>query len=189
MQKLRRDAVRFGISEGLAALTDAKTASLDQLLDGLEADQDVTDLRHAAYMLATVYHECAGTWRPIEEYGNGAGKPYGKPAANGRIYYGRGYVQLTWGDNYRVMGQALGIDLYDHPEKALIPATAYAIMSRGMRKGMFTGVALHRFIHDDVCDYVNARKIINGLDCAEKIAGYAKIIENVLRGSLDETVA
>ena len=33
-----------------------------------------------AYALATFFHETAETMQPIEEYGKGAGKSYGKPA-------------------------------------------------------------------------------------------------------------
>ncbi len=35
--------------------------------------------------------------QPIEEYGRGKGRKYGAPAGPyGKIYFGRGYVQLTW---------------------------------------------------------------------------------------------
>src|SRR5262245_40113966 len=55
------------------------------------------DLRWLAYMLATTYHECAGTMWPIEEYGKGKGQSYGVPdSTTGQTYYGRGFVQLTW---------------------------------------------------------------------------------------------
>jgi hypothetical protein len=55
-----------------------------------------------AYVLATVYHETASTMEPIEEYGKGAGHSYGEPdPETGQVYDGRGYVQLTWKDNYQ----------------------------------------------------------------------------------------
>ena len=41
--------------------------------DAIRADADVTDVRWAAYMLATVRHECADRWQPIEEFGKGGG--------------------------------------------------------------------------------------------------------------------
>src|SRR5919202_2030954 len=142
---------------------------LSSLITAINGDLDVTDLRWAAYMLATVKHECANTWEPIEEYGKGAGRPYGKPvevkdAAGNKYtntYYGRGYVQLTWKDNYAKLGQELGMgdELLIHPEKALQRDTAYAIMSYGMRKGSFTGKALGDYIKDVTCDYMNARRI------------------------------
>jgi len=154
------------------------------LLQSLEQDETITDIRHAAYMLATVRHECQRTWRPIEEYGKGSGRKYGLPAKNGKVYYGRGYVQLTWAENYQAMGQALGVDLYGKPELACNPDIAYKIMSRGMRKGSFTGVKLSTYINGEECDYPHARKIINGMDCAEMIAGYAVEFERMLRQSI-----
>lgn len=173
--------------------TPAATSGFRALLEFIAADSKIEDPRWAAYMLATVRWECAGKWQPIEEYGKGAGRPYGAPAtvrdADGteysNVYYGRGYVQLTWKANYSRMSQALylGSLLVLHPEHALEPQTAYNIMSLGMRLGMFTGVGLGRFIHDDSCDYLNARKIINGLDQAEKIAEFAKGFEGLLKST------
>ena len=100
-------------------------------------------------------------------------------------YYGRGYVQLTWDYNYRDIGAALGMgeDLLIHPEKALDPDIAYKIMSYGMRKGSFTGKKLSDYIHDTICDYKNARRIINGLDQWALIKGYAEKLEAMLRAS------
>ena len=40
--------------------------------------------------------------------------------------------------------------------------------------GWFSGVGLGRYINAKTADWKNARRIINGLDCADKIAGYAK---------------
>lgn len=167
---------------------------LGQLLAGLAVDPDVIDVRCAAYMLATVKHECADVWHPIEEFGKGKNRPYGVPVtvtdATGNqftnAYYGRGYVQLTWKDNYQKLGQALGLgdDLMFHPEKALSSDVAYRIMSHGMRHGIFTGKKLSDFISDKGCDYVQSRRIINALDRADTIAGYAQKLESMLRASI-----
>lgn len=169
-----------------------RRAGLDALLGAAEGDPQITDLRWLAYMLATVKHECADRWLPIEEFGKGQGRKYGvavtvtdpegKKFTN--VYYGRGYVQLTWDFNYRSMGQALANRLLYEPQLALDPVIAYRIMSLGMRKGSFTGVGLAKYINDQKCDYVNARRIINGLDQAEKIAGYAAKLESILRASV-----
>ncbi|MEE4406756.1 hypothetical protein [Enterobacter mori] len=72
-----------------------------------------------AYVLATTYHETAFTMQPIEEYGKGAGHPYGEPdPETGLAYYGRGYVQLIWKDNYQKVQDSV-VDLntlaYDVP--------------------------------------------------------------------------
>lgn len=145
------------------------------------------DLRWLAYMLATAYHETAYTMQPIEEYGKGKGRPYGaKIKMNGskythpdKIYYGRGYVQLTWYENYDKMGRILGVDLLHKPELALKQDIAAKIMLEGMTlgvsaKGDFTGKALEDYFNGKTEDWVNARRIINGKDKAEKIAAEGK---------------
>ena len=162
--------------------SDAK-ADLQILLAFMSADEKLTDLRHAAYMLATVKHETGHTFSPIEEIGKGRGKAYGKKnPRTGVAYYGRGYVQLTHLDNYDFMGKVLGIDLVNHPALALKYDVAYKIMSYGMRNGTFTGVKLGKYINDDRTDYVSARRIINGQDCAGRISGYATAFEWILKG-------
>lgn len=177
------------------ALGAAAKLGLTGLIGNLIADTEVTDLRWAAYMLATVKLECGNTWLPIEEWGKGAGKDYGnvvavvvdKKTTLSNIYFGRGYVQLTWDHRYKAMDTALGLSgessLYLHPELALVPATAYQIMSHGMRNGNFTSKKLSDYIEGAKVDYVNARRIINGTDKAQMIAGVARNIEFLLRFS------
>ena len=76
-----------------------------RLLEEMEA-RGWRDQRWFAYVLATAYHETAATMQPIAEYGKGKGKAYCKPdPVTKQTYSGRGYVQLTWKDNYR-MGDA-----------------------------------------------------------------------------------
>jgi hypothetical protein len=170
-----------------------------RLLTAMDGDAELTDIRWAAYMLATVKHECAETWRPVEEYGKGAGHPYGVAEtvidSNGtprqNTYYGRGYVQLTWKDNYEAIGAAIGMrdDLMIKPELALVPDTAFRIMSYGMRDGTFTGKRLATYINATGADYKNARRIINGTDQAERIAGYARQLETILLANIPVAVA
>lgn len=38
---------------------------------------------------------------------------------DGAKYYGRGFIQITWKNNYLVYGNAIGVDLVNHPELAL----------------------------------------------------------------------
>lgn len=166
----------------------------------LEADPEITSLQWAAYMLATVKHECADTWRPIVERGSrsyfdkyeantklGAGLGNKQPG-DGWKYRGRGYVQITGLANYARLSKALGLapedNLVDKPDNALVPDIAYRIMSFGMRNGAFTGKKLSDYITDAKCDYRNARRIINGLDQAERIQGYAEAFEKIIKASL-----
>lgn len=149
----------------------------------------LSDDRWLAYMLATAFHETAHTMQPIREYGLGKGRKYGqKLKLSGKpytvpdnIYYGRGYVQLTWFENYANMGKLLNLPLLENPDLALDPSVAAKIMFTGMTRGLFTGRGLGRYFNENT-DWVNARKIINGLDRAELIAGYAKVFHSGLLG-------
>lgn len=121
-----------------------------------------SDLRWLAYILATALHETAHTMHPVSEYGGEAylkSKPYWP-------YYGRGYVQLTWRENYAKYGIA------DDPERALEPELAAYILIGGMVNGRFTGKKLEGYFNSLVTDPVGARRIVNGTDRAELIAGY-----------------
>lgn len=159
-------------------------------VDGIEAILDfcegMGDNRKVAYVLATIYHECAKTMQPIEEYGKGSRYDYSKKLKRGagpghripyetpdQIFYGRGYVQLTWYENYEAQGKRLNRDLLNHPELVLQPDIAGDILVHGMVHGDFTGHYLGQYFNSAISDYVNARKIINGLDSASLIAGYA----------------
>lgn len=139
------------------------------------------DRRWLAYILATVYHETARTMQPIEEYGRGRGLEYGKAdPITGKTYYGRGYVQLTWKFNYEKMGKVFDVDLVNIPALASDPDLAMKICFYGMSRGSFTGRKLSQYFTVTVSDWVNARKIINGLDKAELVASYAKVFHLAL---------
>ncbi len=143
------------------------------ILDQWDLRKPDGDRRWLAYMLATTFHETDRLMQPIEEYGHGAGHPYGvRDPRTGQVYDGRGDVQLTWEKNYEMMGARLGLDLPGHPELALDPKIAADIMFIGMEYGLFTGLGLPRFFNATVDDPVGARRIINGTDRAETIAGY-----------------
>jgi len=126
------------------------------------------DHRHLAYMLATTFHETAFTMEPITEYGSQSylqGKPY-------YPYIGRGFVQLTWEENYARAGNAVEEDLVNFPDMALQPDIASIIMFNGMRDGWFTSKKLSHYFSATMNDAYNARRIINGVDRAEEIKGY-----------------
>lgn len=131
-------------------------------------------INQIAYVLATAWHETAKTMQPIAEYGRGRGRKYGAPdPITGKTYYGRGYVQLTWKDNYRTMGEYLGVDLTNNPDLAMRSDLAAKIIYEGMLRGSF-GKKLGRYVDEQECDFVNARRSVNVMDCADLIASYAK---------------
>ena len=185
------DRVRLSLFAGKPL--PGRVTGMTALLDAWEACQTAQDMRWLAYALATVYHETGFSMQPVTEQGGTVyltymydpQSPNPKRAAlakaNGNIhpgdgirYCGRGYVQLTWAINYRRIGDLIGIDLLAHPERALEPEIAAVILYEGMIGGWFSGVGLARYFNAKTTDWKNARRIINGLDCADKIAGYAK---------------
>jgi putative chitinase len=134
-----------------------------------------------AYALATFFHETGEAMQPVPEYGKGSGKSYGQPAGPyGQKYYGRGHVQLTWEDNYKkgekYLKDRYGVTagIHENAEKMLHDETSALVSYDGMVNGWFTGVGLPKYFNETTIDPVNARKIVNGLDCADKIAGYFK---------------
>ena len=152
-------------------------------VDGMEAilnewdTRGLTDSRYLAYMLATAFHETAFTMQPIEEYGKGRNRSYGMPdKITGKTYFGRGFVQLTWKRNYESMGDILNVDLVNNPEKALDLKIATQVLFEGMLRGTFTAPKYYKLadFFTEHSDWYNARKIINGLDRAEQVAGYGR---------------
>ena len=87
-------------------------------------------------------------------------------------YIGRGFVLLTWEENYLRAGEKVDEDLVGFPDMALEPDIAAAVMFDGMEEGWFTGVSLFDYFNDTTDDPVNARRIINGTDRASEIANY-----------------
>lgn len=166
----------------LGKLSQRQVSAIETLLAHIELDPYIVNLNHVAYILATVKHETANTYEPIAEYGKGRKRRYGKPdAITGHTYYGRGYVQLTWKENYDKMGALVGADLVNNPDLVMEHKYAYPVMSIGMRKGIFTGKKLSDYELSPVgYNFKGARKIINGTDKASLIAGYAEVFKEAL---------
>ena len=157
----------------IGKITTSQLQGFEAILDKWEAD-NWKDLRWLAYILATAYHETAHTMKPVREYGRGRGHQHGEVhPKTGQIYYGRGHVQLTQDYNYLRFGKLLGIDLYKNPDLAMQMDISLKILFIGMVQGMFTGKTLGQYFNDDTADWVEARRIVNGKDRAELIAGYA----------------
>jgi putative chitinase len=158
-------------------LTQSQVDSINTLLDQCEG----LPKQYTAYIFATVKHETANTFLPIEERGNNSylSKYWNNTRlrkwlgniglSDSWLFKGRGYCQITGRANYHKVGSLLGIDLIKHPEKTLEPKIAAKIIVEGMLHGWFTGRKLSHYFDEGVFDGYTARKIINGLDQAEHI--------------------
>jgi putative chitinase len=188
------DALRSGLLGPV--LSAQEVDGCNAILKAMEG----SPLTWTAYALATAYHETASTMQPIKEYGGPiyftrmydvTGARAQMALANGNTcagdgprYCGRGYVQLTWKNNYARAGEKCGVDLVAYPDKAMDPAVAAKILREGMEHGWFTGKAFSDYLpaagRATSGQYARARYIINGSDKAQQIAAHAKEFENAL---------
>jgi len=147
----------------------------------------VTDKRMIAYILATTHWESDRSMQPIAERGKGKGYRYGSKIKQDHsvyllpdeIYYGRGFCQTTWFENYQMLSnqkyaKSKGWDFLNNPDLLLTMEPAVWAMIHCMWLGLYTGVGLRNYFNSTITDYVNARKIINGLDQAQTIAKFAE---------------
>lgn len=135
------------------------------------------DPRLWAYIMATVKHETNNTYYPVEE------AYYIRPDSRREAYqtglryapyHGRGLVQITWDTNYKKYQAILNNNMFHDPDEALDPPTSLFILIHGMITGTFTDLRLTDFINKHECDYKQARRVVNSMDKADLIAGYAQ---------------
>lgn len=153
-----------------------------------------------AYCLGTTKWETAHTMQPIYERGAKSyfnkyepGTSIGKRLGNtkkgdGYRYRGRGYVQLTGRRNYAFAGKELGLPLEENPDLALQPEVAARILIAGTHGGWFTGKGLGGYIDDvdesdaeDLREFVEARRTVNGKDKAAVIGDIALLFEKAIK--------
>ena len=121
--------------------------------------------------LATIRAETAG-FMPIDEgvsrYNTDpGGKPFAKydgradlgnsEPGDGARFKGRGFVQLTGRDNYRWVGETIGVDLLGSPEMANDPAVAARILAAFLEGRQ---ARIHAALRAG--DLKLARRLING---------------------------
>lgn len=135
-----------------------------------------------AYILATSEWETAYTQEPVKE-AYWLSEDWRENNLRYYPWYGRGFVQLTWEENYDRAQQelSLGTQLTDDPEGALDPEIAKQVIVVGMLEGWFTGKKLADYITIKTSDFVNARRIINGTDHATDIASLAYDYDDALK--------
>jgi putative chitinase len=161
----------------------AQVARIEAILDGLESRK--VNVRHAAYILGTAHHESGKfiymqeIWgpTPAQRRYEGRKKDLGNVVkGDGKKFLGRGFVQITGRANYKDWSRRLGVDLVKEPHLATLTQYAVPILIDGMLLGTFTGVKL-----GDFSSYREMRRVVNQMDQADKIAGYAVDYEDALR--------
>ena len=191
MSRINRDFFFFTCRQDLfeGSLKQSQVDGLTGMLDYWEANHAANDDRWLAYALATAYHEVDRKMQPIHEYGSTSyfmhryDKSFNPSLAarlgntvvgDGAKFHGRGFVQLTGRGNYQDWKTRTGSDLIGNPDKVLELKIATRIQFEGMILGTFTGRKLSSYFNTTTADWVNARRIINGLDKANLIAAYGR---------------
>ena len=147
---LINDAQMFGAGGGLADLGDVSGIGLGTVTGNAATNKaawraalakfsGVMGLNKTGQVVieANVLVE-SGNYKWFAELGKGKGRAYGKPAGPyAQIYYGRGPIQVTWYDNYRIIYEKFfkpnGLAQYDivrHPDLGTDP-TIGSYMSIG----------------------------------------------------------
>lgn len=171
-------------SESTSAIADVGNVRGEELAKAIiqECDrQGVKQDEQVAYIIGTVQRE-SDMGRVMKEEGGEkylsryeGRKDLGNTSpGDGVKYAGRGYIQLTGKVNYERWAKKLGIDLVGNPDLAAQPKYALPILVISMRDGLTTGRKLSTYISPGKIDWINARRVVNALDKAELIAGYAK---------------
>ena len=125
-----------------------------------------------------------------------------------RAYFGRGFIQITWQENYLKMDVLMNLNgkLHLNPGLAIQDAPlSYKITSYGMRNGCFLddakepvkkpivcdGAKLADYFTATTTDYVGARRIVNadGKTNGKKVARYAEKFEAIIKATSAVIVA
>lgn len=174
-----------------SALKPDQKAGLEAILAAAAAAE--WPLSFTAYALATAFHETAATMQPVREAFWLSESWRKAHLAKYYPHYGRGYVQLTWKKNYERADRELGLGgkLVANLDLAMKADVSAPIMIKGMEEGWFCASkdgARHDLARHVAksgpstrAQYQSARRIINGVDKADKIAGEAIAFQSALQ--------
>lgn len=200
----RRESGVFGTS-----LSQRQVDGLERLLDVWFGYYAATgSAEELAYDLGTSYHETAHTMQPIKERGRRSyfskyepGTRLGRVLGNtrpgdGYRFRGEGDVQNTGRRNARFSSRRLNetfgldVDFEKNPDLRGDPVYSAHCLFLGNREGWWTGKDIDDYIDgvdesdaEDLREYRNARRIVNGTDKAGTIAGYALAFEKALKAA------
>jgi predicted chitinase len=160
----------------LQAIEGSAQATKANVIDAIKGECQALGIglkTQVAYVLATTQWETAQTFKPVKE-AFWHDETWRQNNLRYFPYYGRGYVQLTWRNNYATYSDILEQDLVNNPDLALNPAVALFVVVHGFKTGTFTGRKITDFINTAQTDFVGARRCINGTDKANEIAALAQ---------------
>ncbi len=126
-----------------------------------------------AYVLATTQWETNQTFKPVRE-AYWLSENWRQTHLRYYPFYGRGFVQLTWKNNYEKYSRILDVDMVSDPDIAMRPNVALFVLVHGFKTGTFTGRKITDYINETKTDFIQARRCINGTDRAHEIADIAK---------------
>lgn len=164
------------------SLDTKEISAIDTFIDFVDSSICKLELNQWAYVFATTFHETNATFLPIKE-AYWLSEAWRLKNLRYSPFYGRGYTQITWKENYAKFGAIFGEDFVNKPDLVMIPKYAFNIMVYGFIHGSFTNKKITDYITKDKTDYKGARRCINGTDKADLIAVYAIKFENILRKS------
>lgn len=178
---INRDKFFAAVRSSFGPLKQEQVSGFNFVLDAIEG----LPLAHQAADLATAWHETAATMQPVIE-AFWMSEDWRRKNLRYYPHHGRGYVQLTWPKNYERADAELGLggSLVANPDKALEPQIAARIMRIGMEEGWFTGKKNSDYLPADGKatrpQFEQHRRVINGVDKAALIAGYALKFQDAL---------
>lgn len=152
------------LNYSFAALT-SKFPNRISVADAQKYGRSATQPANQEAIANTIY---GGNWGK-ENLGN-------TQPGDGWKYRGRGLTQITGRRNYANFGYE------NNPEGVSVLKDAAIIMVKGMRDGSFTGKKFSDYF-GSTAQWVQARRMINGLDRAEDIAGFAQKFHSALKAA------
>tara|TARA_R110002049_G_scaffold4063_3_gene29319 strand:- start:1205 stop:1756 length:552 start_codon:yes stop_codon:yes gene_type:complete len=160
-------------------LTQEEVDNIDLFLDLVIKNRCYFTIPQWAYVFATTFHETFFTFKPVIE-AFWLSEEWRKKNLRYYPWYGRGYVQETWYENYLKNEKRTGVLYTKNPNLALVPENAFNNMIYNLKHGIYTGKRLDYYINDKRKSYLYARYTVNGIDKRELIAGYAETFEQIL---------
>lgn len=132
----------------------AARKNLPYIIEALK-NEKILNANVLAYALATIQHETAGTFEPLEEY-NGRKNARRLGYDGGTNYFGRGFIQLTHLKNYQKFGKRIGVGdkLAKNPDMATHPDIAAKILA-----AYFKDFGIAQLATDG--NFIDARSLVN----------------------------